>query len=79
MIAVVPSEKDVEKDIARVSKGAISVACVNSPSSVTVSGDTTGLDELQELLRQEGVFERKLKVGVAYHSSHMQTITAQYL
>lgn len=79
MIAVGLSEDDVGKYIARVSKGAISVACVNSPSSVTVSGDTTGVDELQELLREDGVFERKLKVGVAYHSSHMQTIAAQYL
>ncbi|KAE8554287.1 hypothetical protein TMatcc_006203 [Talaromyces marneffei ATCC 18224] len=79
MIAVGLSEGDAEQYIARVSKGSVTVACVNSPSSVTVSGDTTGVDELQELLRQDGVFERKLKVGVAYHSSHMQTIAAQYL
>ncbi|KAL2831410.1 hypothetical protein BDW59DRAFT_182083 [Aspergillus cavernicola] len=79
MIAVGLSERDAENYISRVSKGAIAVACVNSPSSVTVSGDTAGVDELQELLRQDGVFERKLKVGVAYHSSHMQTIASLYL
>ncbi|KAJ0418705.1 hypothetical protein BJY00DRAFT_314616 [Aspergillus carlsbadensis] len=79
MIAVGLGEVDAEKYIARVSKGAIAVACVNSPSSVTVSGDVSGIDELQELLRQDAVFERKLKVGVAYHSSHMMTIASLYL
>ncbi|KAL3458861.1 hypothetical protein BJX64DRAFT_301686 [Aspergillus heterothallicus] len=79
MIAVGLGEEDAEKYIARVTKGAIAVACVNSPSSVTVSGDVTGIDELQELLRQDAVFERKLKVGVAYHSTHMMTIASQYL
>ncbi|KAL2849620.1 hypothetical protein BJX68DRAFT_275890 [Aspergillus pseudodeflectus] len=79
MIAVGLGEEETEQYIARVSKGAIAVACVNSPSSVTVSGDVSGIDELQELLRQDAVFERKLKVGVAYHSSHMMTIASQYL
>ncbi|KAL2872619.1 type I polyketide synthase [Aspergillus lucknowensis] len=79
MIAVGLGEEEAEKYIARVTKGAITVACVNSPSSVTVSGDVTGIDELQDLLRQDAVFERKLKVGVAYHSTHMMTIASQYL
>ncbi|KAL3471493.1 hypothetical protein BJX99DRAFT_250425 [Aspergillus californicus] len=79
MIAVGLSEEDAEDYIARVGNGEITVACVNSPSSVTISGDTTGIDQLQELLREDGVFERRLKVGVAYHSSHMQTIASLYL
>ncbi|KIA76017.1 polyketide synthase [Aspergillus ustus] len=79
MIAVGLGEDDAEKYIARVSKGTIAVACVNSPSSVTVSGDVSGIDELQDLLRQDSVFERKLKVGVAYHSAHMMTIASLYL
>ncbi|KAL4794077.1 hypothetical protein BDV19DRAFT_390587 [Aspergillus venezuelensis] len=79
MIAVGLGEEDAEKYIARVSEGAIAVACVNSPSSVTVSGDTAGIDELEDLLKADEVFARKLKVGVAYHSSHMQTIAGLYL
>ncbi|KAL4940592.1 hypothetical protein BDV06DRAFT_223966 [Aspergillus oleicola] len=79
MIAVGLGEEDAEEYIARVSKGAIAVACVNSPSSITISGDTAGIDELEDLLKKDEVFARKLKVGVAYHSSHMQIIAGLYL
>ncbi|KAH9897328.1 putative polyketide synthase [Xylariomycetidae sp. FL2044] len=54
------------------------VACVNSPSSVTVSGDVDKLDRLCTALKAEGVFARMLRVQVAYHSHHMQAIAAGY-
>jgi acyl transferase domain-containing protein len=55
------------------------VACENSPKSVTVSGDATHIDHLKHLLDAERIFARKLRVGVAYHSSQMQEVAAEYL
>ncbi|KAH8651356.1 reducing type I polyketide synthase [Xylariales sp. PMI_506] len=55
------------------------VACVNSPSSVTISGDQTAVTEIEEKLVEDKVFVRPLKVPVAYHSHHMQPVAADYL
>ncbi|KAF4965561.1 hypothetical protein FSARC_6646 [Fusarium sarcochroum] len=57
------------------------VACVNSPRSVTISGDSTHLDHLKRLLDSDPhpVFSRKLKVNVAYHSFQMNEIAEEYL
>ncbi|KAL4863048.1 hypothetical protein BDV12DRAFT_189960 [Aspergillus spectabilis] len=55
------------------------VACVNSPSSVTLSGDETAIAEMQELLNKESVFNRRLRVDIAYHSHHMQAVSERFL
>ncbi|KAJ5938107.1 hypothetical protein N7454_004449 [Penicillium verhagenii] len=54
------------------------IACVNSDSSVTLSGDRDVITDLQTALDKEGIFTRKLLVDVAYHSHHMQTVSQQY-
>ncbi|KAJ5091765.1 hypothetical protein NUU61_006635 [Penicillium alfredii] len=54
------------------------VACVNSESSVTLSGDRDVITELQTALDKEGIFTRRLQVEVAYHSHHMQRVSQQY-
>lgn len=56
----------------------VAVACVNSPSSVTLSGDTSTLEALRVILDKRGVFARRLKVDVAYHSSHMHACSGKY-
>ena len=55
------------------------VACVNSGSNVTISGEQTSIDALKAILDAEGVFARKLMVDVAYHSPQMNQIAAEYL
>lgn len=60
-------------------KSRLGVACVNSPKSVTISGDEIHIDHLQTLLEATGVFARKLKVDVAYHSFQMQEVADEYL
>ncbi|KAF4631033.1 hypothetical protein G7Y89_g7101 [Cudoniella acicularis] len=55
------------------------VGCVNSPTSITVSGDAPSIDILKSTLDKERIFARKLLVSVAYHSPHMKTIASQYL
>ena len=79
MIAVGLSETEIQPYLKRPSKGRVVLACVNSPCSLTLSGDTPGIDELCEIFNQEGIFARKLKVDTAYHSHHMQMVADKYL
>ena len=79
MLAVGASETQAEAWISQLSHGEVVVACVNSPCSVTISGDATGIEELHDQLKKKDVFARKLKVETAYHSQHMNTIAAPYL
>lgn len=79
MMAVGLGRKEAEKWIAKVDAGTVIVACVNSPESVTLSGDVAGLDQLLPLLDEEKIFARKLKVDVAYHSHHMREVMSDLL
>ena len=54
------------------------MACINSPSSITVAGDLSAVIELEELANAEGVFARRLKVDTAWHSHHMASIADYY-
>ncbi|RDW73588.1 reducing type I polyketide synthase [Coleophoma crateriformis] len=71
MIAVGLSRERAEDYIERLKTGKVVVACINSPSSVTVSGDLVAIEEIQKLLDADEVFARRLKVDAAYHSHHM--------
>ncbi|KAI1375107.1 hypothetical protein F4677DRAFT_455044 [Hypoxylon crocopeplum] len=79
MAAVGLGVEAAEKYISQVSRGRIVVACINSPSNVTVSGDVDGIDELLEFLQAEDIFARRLRVSTAYHSHHMNLISQDYL
>lgn len=79
MMAVGLSQEAVEKHISGDRKGRIVVACVNSPDGVTLSGDMDVIDEVLTELEGEGIFARKLKVPVAYHSHHMLPLAQEYL
>ncbi|KAH7376169.1 hypothetical protein B0T11DRAFT_314546 [Plectosphaerella cucumerina] len=54
------------------------VACVNSADSVTLSGDLDALEKVAARLKSDGIFARKLKVPLAYHSHHMQHMAQAY-
>ncbi|KAI2936356.1 hypothetical protein CBS63078_867 [Aspergillus niger] len=57
----------------------VSVACINSPQSITLSGDDAAIDYLQGVLEEQKIFARKLRVKVAYHSRHMDSIAVDYV
>ncbi|KAL2845909.1 hypothetical protein BJY01DRAFT_177125 [Aspergillus pseudoustus] len=81
MIAVGAAPDVAEKHINTIGSahGRMRVACFNSPSSVTVSGDVAAIDRLKELLDGEGVFNRKLMThGAAYHSHQMKIMEDKY-
>lgn len=79
MMAVGMSEGDVQPYISALKKGEAKVACVNSPSSTTISGDVSAIDELQNILETKKLFARRLAVEVAYHSHHMASVAEEYL
>lgn len=56
----------------------IKVACMNSPVNCTLSGDEKVLDLVRQKLDQKGIFCKKIKTGVAYHSPAMEVITLEY-
>ncbi|KAI9736149.1 MAG: Type I Iterative PKS [Cirrosporium novae-zelandiae] len=79
MMAVGLSREKAEPYVAEISSGKLVVACVNSPKSVTISGDLVALNELGEKLEAQKIFNRKLRVEVAYHSHHMKEVAEEYL
>ncbi|PVH93388.1 reducing type I polyketide synthase [Periconia macrospinosa] len=56
----------------------VTISCINSPKSVTVSGPNSQLDLLSAGLKRTGVFHRKLRVGLGYHSPQMNAIAQEY-
>lgn len=56
----------------------VTVACVNAPASITLSGDSTAVDAMAVALQEQKTWCRKLKVQVAYHSSHVATVSGEY-
>lgn len=79
MLAAGLSQDEARQYLAKVPPESAVVACVNSPSSVTLSGDVEAVDELERLISADGKFARKLKVKTAYHSPHMRTVAQGYL
>lgn len=83
MMAVGLSEAHVqpylEQVMSEVRGGQLVVGCVNSPKSITVSGDEACVDYLKTVLDTQGVFACKLAVPVAYHSSQMHEVASEYL
>ena len=80
MMAVGYSSEEANKLISEtdLTGGIVTVACVNSPFSVTLSGDVAALEEVRAVLDKRSVFARRLKVDVAYHSAHMNFAFEEY-
>lgn len=83
MVAVGLSEQQSNEFIEQVTQdlgpGNLKVACVNSPTNVTISGDKDHVDVLASRISQASFFARVLKVPVAYHGPHMEIVAKDYL
>lgn len=79
MLAANLSEQEVHKILKEHPTLKVVVACINSPSNVTLSGQRSGIDALETILAQKDVFVRRLKVEHAYHSPQMKLIAQDYL
>lgn len=79
MISVALSETELLPIIEQLSsQGRIAVGCVNSPKNTTMTGDKNVVDDLKDTMDRRQIFARKLAVDVAYHSTQMNEIAAEY-
>lgn len=57
----------------------VKVAAINSPDSITMSGEADTIKSLSAVFDREGVFNRALRTGgLAYHSHHMLALGNDY-
>ena len=79
MIAIGATAAEVASLLEKVVGGEAVIACINSPSLITVSGDIAAVDSIQTLATDANYFARRLKIDIAYHSPHMKEIESEYL
>ncbi|KAK8122918.1 hypothetical protein PG984_011588 [Apiospora sp. TS-2023a] len=78
MMAVGLSKSEADALISQHASDKVVVACINSPSNVTLAGDSASLENLEKLMTSQGVCSQRLRVDVAYHSSHMESMASDY-
>ncbi|KAI1081559.1 hypothetical protein F5B20DRAFT_588591 [Whalleya microplaca] len=81
MISVNMSEEeaiDYIKTIQSHTDVPLHVACINSSTNCTLSGDENAIDHLKQKLDDEQIFAQKLNTGIAYHSPAMRAIEYEY-
>ena len=79
MLATGLGHQDVEPYLAEVSTGKPVIACVNSPSSVTLSGDSRVVEGIRVKLSGKNIFALRINIPAAYHSHHMEPLAKSYL
>lgn len=77
MMAVGMTETE-GRDELKAYEGRIALAAINSPSSLTLSGDEDAIIELRGKLEARKVFARQLKVEQAFHSHHMVPLSPAF-
>lgn len=77
MLSVGLSCTEVEKYL-RDTNSNVQIGCNNSPRNVTLSGRSADINALKTLFDEQGIFCRKLKVNVAYHSKYMEAVASVY-
>lgn len=71
MLAIGANQEDTQALIDASAHGQAIIACVNSPNSMTVCGDADQISQIQRLAENRSIWNRRLKIDVAYHSHHM--------
>ncbi|QNP68035.1 SDR family NAD(P)-dependent oxidoreductase [Streptomyces roseirectus] len=77
MIAVEATEDELLPELAG-HEGEFTLAAVNGPGSVVVSGDADGVRDLAARWKARGRRTRELRVSHAFHSPHMDPMLAQF-
>ncbi len=77
MLAVGVSEAEAQAAMAGCA-GGVSIAALNSPMSVTLSGDAAALEAIAAALEPRGIFCRFLKVNYAFHSHQMDPVRDEF-
>ena len=79
MLAAGLTETEARNYLERAIEGVAVIGCINSPTSVTISGDDHVITNLEGAIQKDDKFARKLRVNVAYHSPHMQVVADDFL
>jgi acyl transferase domain-containing protein/thioesterase domain-containing protein/acyl carrier protein len=70
---------DEARRITAHSNGRVVVAALNSPTSVTLSGELEPLRQIAAELESRGIFNRLLQVNYAFHSRQMNAVKRELL
>jgi thioester reductase-like protein len=73
MIAAALTREEAEALIAPYGERA-SLAAVNGPKMVSISGDSDAVDEIFQAVEQRALFVRYVPVNYAFHSAHMDPV-----
>ncbi|MDN5202950.1 SDR family NAD(P)-dependent oxidoreductase [Fulvivirgaceae bacterium BMA10] len=57
----------------------VSIAAINGPNLLTLSGDAEPLEHIAEELDRKDIFHRFLKVNVPFHSHHMEPLKQELI
>ncbi|MEU3188691.1 type I polyketide synthase, partial [Streptomyces sp. NPDC006923] len=77
MIAIEAEESEAAADLMEHS-GLLSVAAVNGPTSLVISGDEDAAERVAERWRSRGRRTRRLQVSHAFHSPHMDDVLDEF-
>ncbi|MDI5967906.1 SDR family NAD(P)-dependent oxidoreductase [Streptomyces sp. SL13] len=77
MVSIQAAETDVLKALEGLD-GRVSVAAVNGPRSIVVSGDEDAVAEVADHFARQGDKTRRLRVSHAFHSPHMDAMLAEF-
>ncbi len=77
MAAVFTDEDRVRAALARY-RGDVSIAAVNGPNSIAISGRRAAIQSIVEQLRHEGVSVRPMSAGRAFHSPLMDPMLDEF-
>lgn len=78
MLAVGLSRSDAQELLSLAKPNTVSVACINSPQLVTLSGDEDSILAIKTELDNRQVFNVLVGVTTAYHSHHMKVVAKRY-
>ena len=78
MLAVSLSQMDIQPYV-KGYEGKVHVGAINSPESVTLSGDSGPIEEIGRKLASDNIFSRSLKTGYAFHSHHMEGLRSELM
>ncbi|WP_432097677.1 acyltransferase domain-containing protein, partial [Streptomyces sp. bgisy100] len=76
MVAIATSEAEVRTSMTTVS--GVSIAAVNGPQSVVISGDADAVLAVAERFSASGVKTSRLRVSHAFHSTHMDGMLQEF-
>ena len=57
----------------------VSIAAINSPNSMTITGEPEEVSQIARTLESKQVFAKQLRVDVAYHSYQMDVLKSEFL